>query len=92
MVDVDEAAHAVRHQDLMHRLVGDSIQPHQQGFAPGAALVGAQAHVAPGAQDHERGSRGDPLGFDSKVVHRGDGPGDSSFERRPLIPAPPPPP
>ena len=69
MIDVDEAAHAVGHQHLMRRFVGDALQAREQRLAPGAAPVGAESHVAAGADQQQRRAGRDPLRFDSNVVH-----------------------
>ena len=63
MVDVDVAAHAVGHQDLMHRVEGDAIQALQQRLAPRTALQGAIPQVAGGSERQQRRTRRDPLRF-----------------------------
>ena len=39
MIDVNEAAHAVGHQDLMRRFVGDAIQAREERLAPGSGAA-----------------------------------------------------
>ena len=69
MIDVDVAAHSVGDQHLMRGLVGDPVQARQQRLAPGTALIGADRHIAAGAEHQQRRAGRNPLRLDAKIVH-----------------------
>ena len=73
VIDVNESAHAVGHQHLMRRLVGDSIQARQQRLAARPALIGADADIAAGPDQHAAPRR--PQSIAARFEGR-------SFERR----------
>jgi len=69
VVYVDEAAHAIRNENLMRGCQGYTLQSRQQRFAPRAAPIGSHPKEAERQQQQYCCPEANPLRFDLNIAH-----------------------